>query len=386
MNKDTLLGHIARPEVGRRPVNAPVQRASTILFENQAEFDAAQRARHERNQLFYGTYGTETVMAFTSALAALENGYAAIAVSSGLAAIIATLQTFVGTGEHVLVPDSVYAPVRIACDGVLRRLGIETTYYDPLLGAGIASLVRPNTRLIYLESPGSMTFEVQDVPAIVAVAKSAGIPTAMDNTWATGYFFNALAHGVDVSIHAATKYIGGHSDVVLGGIVTTEKFFEPLRKTVSALGYSASPDDCWLALRGLRTLGVRLRAHAERAMAVAVYLQERPEIDRVLYPALAGAPGHALWRRDFAGATGLFSFVFRGDITERAAIAVVDRLRLFAIGASWGGYESLALLLRPALIRTQPTWNDVGPIVRLSVGLEDPADLVDDLRDAFGAL
>lgn len=386
MRKDTLLGHVGRAREGRTPVNPPVQRASTILFDTVAEFEAAQRARTERDQLYYGTYGTETTFAFTSALAAIEGGYGAIAVSSGLAAIVATLQTFVHSGEHVLVPDSVYNPVRFACDGVLRDLGIETTYYDPCIGSGIESLIRPNTRLVYLESPGSMTFEVQDVPGIAAVARSRGIPTAIDNTWATGYYFNALAHGVDVSIHAVTKYIAGHSDVVLGGIVTTEKYFALLRKTVTMLGYSASPDDCWLALRGLRTLGVRLRAHAERAITVATYLQGRSEIDQVLYPALGGVPGHAIWKRDFTGATGLFSFVFKRDVSEKSAIAMVDALRLFSIGASWGGYESLALLLRPGTIRTLDTWKDAGPIVRLHVGLEDPADLVDDLRSALGAL
>jgi len=384
VKKDTLLGQVARPKPGRVPVNPPVQRASTILFETVAEFESAQKARAERDVLFYGTYGTETTFAFTTALAALEDAYGAIAVSSGLAAIVATIQAFVHTGEHVLVPESVYHPGRIACDGVLKDLGIETTYYDPLIGSGIAELIKPNTRLIYMESPGSMTFEVQDVPAIVAVAKSRDIPTAIDNTWATGYYFNAIAHGVDVSIHAATKYIGGHSDVILGGIVTNERYFAQVRKTVTALGYSASPDDCWLGLRELRTLGVRLAAHAQRALTVATFLQSRPEIDRVLYPALPEAPGHELWKRDFQGATGLFSFLFKSDISERSAIAMVERLKLFGLGASWGGYESLVLLSRPA--RMSPRWKDAATIVRLHVGLEDPVDLVEDLRQAFAAL
>ena len=366
------------------PVNFPVQRASTILFPTVAEFEAAQRTRTERDVLYYGTYGTETTFAFTTALAALEDAHGAIAVSSGLAAIIATIQAFVGTGQHVLVPESVYHPGRIACDGVLKEQGIETTYYDPLIGKDIAGLIRPNTRLIYMESPGSMTFEVQDVPAIVAAAKSRDIPTAIDNTWATGYYFNAIAHGVDVSIHAATKYIAGHSDVILGAIVTNERYFAHVRKTVAALGYTASPDDCWLALRGLRTLGVRLRAHAESALAVANFLNERQEVDRVLYPALPGAPGHDLWKRDFQGATGLFSFLLKRDISEQSAIAMVERLELFGLGASWGGFESLVLLTRPA--RTSPKWKDAGAIVRLHVGLEDPMDLVEDLRNAFSVL
>jgi len=365
-------------------VNTSVQRASTILFETVAEFEDAQRARAERDKLFYGTYGTETTFAFTTALAALEDAYGAIAVSSGLAAIVATIQAFVGSGQHLLVPESVYHPGRIACDGVLRDLGIETTYYDPLIGGGIANLIKPNTRLIYMESPGSMTFEVQDVPAIVAVAKSHDIPTAIDNTWATGYYFNAIAHGVDVSIHAVTKYIAGHSDVILGAIVTSERSFARVRKAVTALGYSASPDDCWLGLRGLRTLGVRLRAHAERALAVAAYLRARPEVDQVLYPALPGASGHELWKRDFRGASGLFSFLFKREISIDSAIAMVERLKLFGLGASWGGYESLVLLTRPA--RTSPKWKDAGAIVRLHVGLEDQADLIEDLQQAFSAL
>lgn len=366
------------------PVNPDVQRASTILFPTVAEFEAAQRTRAERDRLFYGTYGTETTFAFSTALAALENAYGAIAVSSGLAAIVATIQAFAGAGAHILIPESVYHPGRIACDGVLKDQGIETTYYDPLIGAGIAEVIKPNTRLIYLESPGSMTFEVQDVPAIVAVAKSRDIPTAIDNTWATGYYFNAIAHGVDVSIHAATKYISGHSDVILGGIVTNERYFAQVRKTVAALGYTASPDDCWLALRGLRTLGVRLRTHAASALTIARFLSERSEIDQVLYPALPGAPGHELWKRDFQGATGLFSILMKREIPEQSVIAFVERLELFGLGASWGGYESLVLLSRPA--RTSPKWKDAGAIVRLHVGLEDPVDLVEDLRNALSVL
>lgn len=386
MKKDTLLGHVARGQRGRRPVNPELQRASTILFDSMREFEAAQATRRERDQLYYGTFGTETTFALTTAMAALEGGYAGIAVSSGLAAIIATLQAFLATGDHVLVPDSVYGPTRFACDGILAELGIETTYYDPLIGGGIASLVRPNTRLIYLESPGSMTFEVQDVPAIVAVAKARGIPTAIDNTWATGYLFDGFAHGVDVSIVAVTKYVAGHSDVVLGAIVSTEAQFARVRRAVTMLGYSASPDDCWLALRGMRTLGVRLKAHAARALTIAEYLRSRSEIEEVLYPALAGAPGHALWKRDFSGACGLFAFVFAPSVSEERATAFVDRLKLFSIGASWGGFESLALLQRPGTIRTLATWKSRGPLVRLHVGLEDPQDLLDDVRAALSAL
>lgn len=386
MKKDTLLGRVARERDTRGPVNPDLQRASTILFKSMSEFDAAQRSRGGRNELYYGTFGTETTFAFTDAMVALEGGWGAIAVSSGLAAIIATLQAFVKRGEHLLLPDSVYGPVRFACDGVLGELGIEATYYEPTIGSEIATLIRPNTRLLYLESPGSMTFEVQDVPALVSAAKARGLPTAIDNTWATGYLFNAFAHGVDVSINAATKYVAGHSDVVLGAIVTSEQYFERLRKTVSELGYSSSPDDCWLALRGLRTLGVRLQGHARRALPIAQLLAAHPNVETVLYPALPGAPGHEIWKRDFSGACGLFSFVFKATISEERAIAFVERLKLFSIGASWGGFESLALLLRPGRIRTLPAWKSRGPLVRLHVGLEDPDDLLADVRAALDAL
>jgi len=386
VKKDTLLGRVARERDTRGPVNPDLQRASTILFKSMSEFDAAQRSRGGRNELYYGTFGTETTFAFTDAMVALEGGWGAIAVSSGLAAIIATLQAFVKRGEHLLLPDSVYGPVRFACDGVLGELGIEATYYEPTIGSEIATLIRPNTRLLYLESPGSMTFEVQDVPALVSAAKARGLPTAIDNTWATGYLFNAFAHGVDVSINAATKYVAGHSDVVLGAIVTSEQYFERLRKTVSELGYSSSPDDCWLALRGLRTLGVRLQGHARRALPIAQLLAAHPNVETVLYPALPGAPGHEIWKRDFSGACGLFSFVFKATISEERAIAFVERLKLFSIGASWGGFESLALLLRPGRIRTLPAWKSRGPLVRLHVGLEDPDDLLADVRAALDAL
>ena len=386
MRKDTLLAHSSRRQHARGPVNPPLQRASTICFENFAEFERAPRARHQIGELYYGTYGTQTTFAFEGAIGALEGAHGAIAVSSGLAAIVATLQAFVRAGEHLLVPDSVYGPVRIACEGILREHGIETTYYDPLAGAQIAALVRPGTRLIYLESPGSLTFEVQDVPAIVAIARERGIPTAIDNTWATGYYFNALAHGVDVSLHAATKYVGGHSDLVLGAIVCNEAHYARLKRAVTALGYSASPDDCWLALRGLRTLGVRLKAHGAGALAVASYLAARPEVERVLYPALPGAPGHDLWRRDFTGATGLFSFALKPSIPESSAIAMIDRLEYFSIGASWGGYESLALLVRPKTTRSSGRWEYQGPVVRLHVGLEDPADLIADLDRALSSM
>ena len=383
LRKDTLLAQVGREQTGRGPVNPAVQRASTIRFDSVAEFEAAQRTRHEPGQLYYGTFGTTTTFAFESSVAALEGGHAAIAVPSGLAAIVATLQAFLGSGDHVLVPDSVYGPVRIACDGVLRAQGIATTYYDPRCGAAIAELVQPNTRLLYLESPGSLTFEVQDVPAMVAVARERGLPTAIDNTWATGYYFNPFAHGVDVSILAATKYIGGHSDLVLGVIVTNDSHYARLRRTVAALGYSAAPDDCWLALRGLRTLGARLRVHGANALAIAEHLRAKAAVARVLYPALPESPDHGLWRRDFTGATGLFSVVLEASVARAAAVALIEDLRLFSIGASWGGYESLALVVDPGAFRTEPSWRECGPMVRLHAGLEDATDLIDDLDRAF---
>ena len=384
MKKETLLVRAGRPKQ-HGPVNVPVQRASTITFETVAQFEAARRGVYDSTELYYGLFGTQTAFAFEEAIAQLEGGYRALAFPSGLAAITASFFAFAGNGDHVLVPDSAYGPVREFCDTTLRASGVETTYYDPHAGAGILEWVRSNTKLIYLESPGSLTFEVQDVPAIANVARERGITTALDNTWATPLFFSAFDHGVDISLHAATKYIGGHSDVMSGVAVTNERVHRALRQAAGRLGFSASPDDCYLALRGLRTLGVRLRRHEASALRVATWLRQARNVREVLHPGLDGARGNAIWKRDFSGASGLFAFILTARPEDAARF--VEALQLFAIGASWGGYESLVMLCRPPRSATAlPYDRDNEALIRLNIGLEDPDDLIEDLARAFPIL
>lgn len=362
-------------------VNPPIYRASTILFPS---VDAFERARTHEG-VTYGRAGTPTTFAFEEALAALEGGYRSIALASGKAACNLALASLTASGDHILVVDSVYAPTRQFCDRTLKRFGVETTYYDPRIGAGIAELIRPTTRLIYMESPGSLTFEVQDVPAIVAVAKRHGILTAIDNTWATPVFFKPLAFGVDISIQAVTKYIGGHSDLMMGAVTTNEAIHMRLRQQIYEFGAAPSPEDCWLALRGLRTLVARLDRHQQNALTVARWLEGRPEVSRVLFPALASHPDHALWQRDFTGACGLFGLVLK-PFPIAAVHAMVDGLQHFGIGASWGGFESLVLVTYPERARTAVPWRAEGPTLRLHIGLEDPNDLIRDLEAGFQRL
>ena len=381
---DTLLTHAGRsPEENFGVVNPPVYHASTILHPSVASLEAAQKNRY--SQVTYGRWGTPTTFAFEEAVAAVEGGYRAIAFCSGAAACYAAILAFVKAGDHVLLPDSVYGPVRAFATGFLRRFGVEATFYDPLIGAGIAGLLRETTRIVYLESPGSHTFEVQDVPAITAAAKARGIATLIDNTWAAPLYFKPLALGVDAEIIAATKYIVGHSDAMMGVVVCSEASFAPLREMASLLGSHAAPDDCYLALRGLRTAGVRMRQHEAQALALARWLQARPEVERVLHPALASCPGHEFWRRDFTGASGLFSIVLKGDIAKPAVDAMLDGMELFGIGASWGGFESLILPGHPERLRTVRPWQD-GTVLRLHVGLEDQEDLIADLDRGFARL
>ena len=386
MRDETLITLAGRdPKRSHGAVNTPVYHASTIAFERVAEMVEAHDRPFEPGTIVYGRFGTPTTFALEEAVATLEGGHRAIAVSSGLAAITAALGAFAKAGGHVLVADSSYGPTRSFCERGLTAGGVEATYYDPSIGSAIEALLRPNTTAIYLESPGSLTFEVQDVPAITAVARRHGIPTVIDNTWATPYFFKPFAHGIDVSVHAATKYIGGHSDLMLGIIVVNEENFDRVRRHVALLGHSAAPDDCFLALRGLRTLAVRLRRHQESALAVARWLAERPEVERVLHPALPSCPGHELWRRDFLGSSGLFSLVLRPVALERVH-AMLESLELFALGYSWGGFESLAIPTDPAPLRTAASWRAQGPVVRLHIGLEDPADLLADLEQGLARL
>lgn len=362
-------------------VNTPVYHASTLLYPSAADFLG------HRGPYSYGRRGTPTSEALESALAVLEGPRceAVALLPSGLAAISTALLSVAGAGDHVLVTDSAYGPTRKFCDAVLPRFGVEVSYYDPLIGAGIAALMRPQTRAVFVESPGSLSFEIQDVPAIAAAAHAGGAVVLMDNTWATPIHFPALDHGVDLSIQSGTKYIGGHSDLMLGVVAAGGAAAARLKQTTGDMGLCVGPDDMNLALRGLRTMGVRLAQHHRAGLEVAAWLQARPEVLRVLHPALADDPGHALWRRDFSGACGLFSVVFK-PVPAAAVHAFLDRLVLFGIGASWGGYESLAIPFDCAPFRTATRWAPGGPAVRLHIGLEDVSDLLSDLEDGLAAL
>jgi cysteine-S-conjugate beta-lyase len=383
-HKDTLLTRLGRDSKRYDgAVNMPVVRASTILAPSVAEYEA--RYSHRFTRIHYGIYGTATQKAFEAAIAELEGGYRAITLPSGLAAITAAILGFVKQGDHLLMVDTVYGPSRRFCDEILPRHGVSTTYYDPLIGAGIEALMRPETQLVFCEAPGSLTFEMQDIPAIAEVAHRHGAVVLHDNTWGTPYNFPSFERGVDVSIHAATKYIAGHSDVMLGMVVTNEKCWLPVREAVAAYGFSTSADDCFLGLRGMRSMGVRLRHHEASALKVAKWLAARPEVARVAYPALESDPGYALWKRDFTGACGLFAFEFK-PVAEEAADAFIDSLELFGIGASWGGFESLAVPVRLARWRTATKPPNKGPMVRLHIGLEDPDDLIADLEAGLEVL
>lgn len=362
-------------------VNTPVYHASTVLYRTAEDF-LAHRGRYQ-----YGRRGTPSSEALENALRDLE-GPACAGVSllpSGLAAISAALLSALRAGDHVLVTDSAYGPTRKFCDTVLNRYGIETSYYDPLVGAGIAALMRDNTRAVFVEAPGSLSFEMQDIPAIAAAAHARDAVVLMDNTWATPFYFPALDKGVDLSIQAGTKYIGGHSDVMLGVVAANARAWKDLKHVVGESGLCVGPDDMYLGLRGLRTLAVRLDRHFQSGLAIARWLEGRPEVARVLHPALESDPGHAIWKRDFSGACGLFSVVFQ-PMPDKAAHAFVNALTLFGIGASWGGYESLAIPFDCAAVRSATRWNPGGPTVRLHIGLEAVSDLIADLEGGFAAM
>jgi len=383
MKKDTLLARAGRdPAQYQGMVNTPVFRTSTVIFPDLETYEA--RGGDDYKKVRYGLYGTPTTFALEEAVAQMEGGHAAVALPSGLAAIAVALCAYLKSGDHLLVPDTVYTPTRAFCDRRLKPNGIETEYYDPLIGAGIAKRLRPNTRVVFCEAPGSLSFEMQDIPAIASAAHARGIPVLADTTWGTPYFFRSFEKGVDVSIHAATKYIAGHSDVVMGMIVTNEPHWLTVRRTVADYGYGVSPDDCYLVLRGFRTIGVRMNQQMANALKVARWLQSQPQVRRVLYPALEGDPGHALWKRDFSGAASLFSFVMQ-PATEAKVTAFINALELFGIGSSWGGFESLAIVARIERYRTVTKWDPGGPTIRLHIGLEDPDDLIADLKRGFAA-
>ena len=365
-------------------VNPPVWRASTILYPDVAALRAAA-GPESHHTLFYGRRGTPTQWALADALTQLEPGaHATFLYPSGVAAVAAALLSVLSPGDELLCVDSAYDPTRNLANGLLTRMGIATRFYDPLVGCGIAGLIGPTTKAILLESPGSLSFEVQDVPAITGVARARGVTTLLDNTWATPLLFPAMAHGIDLSILACTKYVVGHSDVMLGSVTATPAAWPKLRETSFQLGQVASPDDSWLGSRGLRTMAIRLVQHGRTALEIAHWLDARPEVAEVLHPALPACPGHDVFVRDFRGASGLFAFTFAGGNDAQRA-AFVDALQLFGIGYSWGGFESLVIPIEPERHRTATSRPRAGPMVRLQIGLEDVRDLIADLTQALGA-
>lgn len=377
---ETRLAHAGRePSRFHGFVNTPIYRGSTVLFPTLASLES------NAQDFTYGRLGTPTVKALEEAIAELEGGHRTLLAPSGLSAVATSLLAFVAAGDEVLVSDSVYRPTRRFCDHVLKRLGVKTTYYDPLIGAGIKKLLGDKTKVVFAESPGSQTFEVQDIPAIAKAAHEAGAVVILDNTWATPLYFKPFTHGMDVSIQAATKYIVGHADAMLGAITASEKTARAVEKAHEDLGLCPGPEDAYLGLRGLRTLGVRLARHQQSALELARWLEARPEVERVLHPGLPTDPGHALWSRDFTGASGLFAFVLK-PVSHAALAAMLDGLTLFGMGYSWGGFESLILPFDPRDYRTATTWRAEGPAIRLHVGLEDVEDLKADLEAGFARL
>ncbi|WP_035485876.1 cystathionine beta-lyase [Geminicoccus roseus] len=383
MRDATLVTTLGRdPEQNDGIVNPPIQRASTILFPT---VDSLLAARPGPGVVNYGRYGTPTTFALEEAVATLEGAGGAVVVGSGKGAIVATMLALLQAGDHVLVADNVYHPTRQTTDGLMKRMGVASDYFDPLVPEQVRQKIRKETRVVYLESPGSLTFEITDVAAIAEIAHAHGALVVFDNTWATPLYFKPYEHGVDVTIHAATKYIGGHSDLMMGIVTSTAALHGRLRQGIQDLGMSVSPEDCWLALRAIRTLDVRLRRHMESGIEVAQWLQGRPEVARVLHPALPSDPGHALWKRDFKGASGLFGIVLN-PASPAAVAAMLDDMELFGMGWSWGGYESLLIPTFPQKSRSATAWRPEGPCLRIHVGLEDPDDLTADLDAGFARL
>ncbi|MCI1000901.1 MULTISPECIES: cystathionine beta-lyase [Ochrobactrum] len=359
-------------------VNPPVVRASTVLFPD-AETMATGNQKYT-----YGTRGTPTSDALCDAINALEGSAGTVCVPSGLAAVTVPLLAFLSSGDHALLVDSIYNPTRHFADTILKRMGVDVEYYDPEIGAGIAALMKPNTKVVFTESPGSNTFEMQDIPAIVEAAHKGDAIVMMDNTWATAVYFKALDFGVDVTIHASTKYPSGHSDILFGTISANEKCWPQLLETHGTLGLCANPDDTYQVLRGMRTMGIRLEHHRKSALEVAHWLESHPAVAQVLHPALESHPGHEIWKRDFTGSSGIFSFVLK-EGGQAEAHAFLNALEIFGLGYSWGGYESLALQVRVA-DRLIAKGNYPGPVIRLQIGLEDVADIIADLEKGFAAI
>ena len=384
MKPDTQLTQLGRTTTSApTTVNVPLHRASTVLFDSLADLHQTQtRFDADEQVATYGIINMPQALALENAVAKIEGGYRAMSYPSGMAAVASAILACVQAGDHILMPDSGYAPARELCDGMLRRMNIDTTYYDPYIGADIAGLMRANTRVVYLESPGSHTFEVQDVRAIADVAHKNGARVIIDNAWATGLFFNGFAHGADLVVQPATKYYAGHSDVLIGLVVASEAMWPQLKQTSYQLGQRASPDDCFLALRGMRTMHVRMARHQQSALKIAQWLTTQPQVAQVRYPALASDAGHALWKRDFTGAAGVFSVELK-PCSQAALAAMIDGYQYFGLGYSWGGFDSLVV---PAhIVRTTKPWTG-GQLIRYQIGLEDADDLIADLTAGFARL
>lgn len=373
----TKVLHVGRdPSAQHGFVNTPVYRGSTVLY------PTLEQIKSRTQPYTYGRRATPTTHALEKALTELVGGVATILTSSGLNAVSTALLAFVQSGDHILVTDSVYQPTRTFCDKMLSRIGVETTYYDPLNGEHIASLIRDNTRLIFAESPGSQTFEMQDIPAIAQIARAKNIWLIADNTWASPLFSNTLALGADVEIQSATKYIVGHADAMLGAVTASARAAKYIDNAKEALGTCPGSEEVYLGLRGLRTLDVRLQRHMTSGIEMAQWLEDRPEISRVMHPALPSHPGHGLWKRDFSGASGLFCAILK-PTSEKALAAFLDHLDLFAMGYSWGGYESLVIPFDPSSYRTAQTWSEPGQALRFHIGLDAVEDLKADLAAGF---
>ena len=380
IHPDTKLVHLGRePKDQHGFVNTPPYRGSTVIIETVQELISGT------SEYTYGRCGTPGSEALAKAIAELEGGTHGFVTSSGLAAISSSILSLIRAGDHILITDSVYKPTRHFADSVLKPLGIEVTYYDPLIGADIEGLMQPNTRIVFTEAPGSQTFEMQDIPAIAEVTHAHNAFVLMDNSWASPLYYNPFSHGVDISIQAATKYIVGHADAMLGTITTNERAQGHIARGLYALGIAGGSEEIYLGLRGLRTLGVRLERHGRSSLDIASWLGTRPEVAEVLHPALESHPGHDIWKRDFTGATGLFSVVLKPCSTERLH-AMLDGYRYIGMGWSWGGYESLVIPFDPSSYRTATKWTAAGPSLRFHIGLEDVGDIKQDLADGFKRL
>jgi cystathionine beta-lyase len=382
-NIDTRLIHNgADPHNQGGMVNPPVYHGSTVVYQSLEELEKAKSLHGVKDALVYGRFGNASTFALENAYADLESAWGALSVSSGLAAITTTLLALADSGDHILVADTVYGPTRAFCLGMLTNKGIEVDFYDPCIGAEIEQLIRPTTRLIYIESPGSITFEVQDVPAVVKVAQQCNIVTVVDNSWATPVFYRPIEHGVNVVVTAGTKYVVGHSDAMVGLIAADEAHYTPIRKARDLLGQILAPDDVYLAMRGLRTLGVRIRQHQKQALRLVDWLESHPSVIRILHPAHQDCAGHALWQRDFEGASGLFAFVMKKR-SRKALSSMLDNMQLFSMGFSWGGFESLIVPQNPASSRSSTHWDENDQVFRIHTGLESIEDLIQDLESGI---